>query len=1399
VGTSPSHPNPYLRTPEEFGSAEVNLREGKCVIGQIRVRITDPQTGATQQDRFLTALLGSATGHSALIRRRAVLEQVSPAATPMEGVVGHVALNESYAGFTLDVRDVRERGRDVPCFTHSNTATVLPHGVLGGYGKISSGGVLGQLWVVPPTKPLLATYNAGVFELDGAPATAGAQVENLQLAIVSGALQEAVVRGSWGRYDRLELMWRAVGTPGEFVSTANVVTRPMGEFLFDRPVVETLQAKYRQEGVGDLDVECATLIRIDWTFVSGAKPVQGGQYEVILRYIGPVSEQFPWHYEGTWGELARNLVRGDYSFREVPGADGYVESIEQLNPRLRYNEAALLALDIPVRVRMTKPRKDVRVALEELCRQIGGAPGLDGAGAITPILDDLPAADAVLPQVDDSNAVALAGWEHPSDNAVTVVRVRYGRDFPAPAHTRQAGGDGIGSTEVQIDLRAPDAAIQVMGEADLLEIDAWAFRALGLMDGSPIYGELALEDGHKLARATAHRYLDRFAYGGPTSRCRIMAADFPNLAAGDWVIDARSWRPNYLTGKRGGNALAQVTSLQRNSPAWWDVVLVDAGPAAAPLATPTLGTVTVDADGAATVPVTAIPAGAECEVQYYIGDAQPAANSRAWLFGGRLTAPGNVETPPAPAGASIWVRARSVAVGRRPSAWVDGGSVTVAQTPRILSARLLVAGTTAIVAWTPNHFTLGVRIAWEIFDAAGASKVSGSVDRAASGLQFTLDPAVDETFVLAPTDRLDVTVTPYPGWTGSAVSGTPGTGWQLSSDRTGSEFLTGLFWGARVPGSSLERYNLYLRVQAVAEAWPVRAEVFEGDPTAAEPTFVHTFESAAPQIGPTDYPLRLANYAPPRPPELPWFAKLTGANGAVVWVTAKPISAKPTSPDYALTNWRVTRDEAAATATALWSRGAKVHEVWIFKTEQARNSSTDPWPDFYADSPDAVLAIGTDSYTLPLPGAGNLTYLTALPVAEDGTTFGPAVQDVIEPAAAEGPYFAFIREIGGGSFTLGDIYARIIDPGGQAGVLYAWVNKAAAADPNPTAAADGQFDVAATPADVGPTSSFVLAGGGNGFLLDDVYRPANATKRIYLEFVTADGRTTGKVEYVLKSTLSVLIDEVGVLKANSIINARQMVEGLRPPIITNDRDVFPLVADRYEGMRVYDLSDKKLYRWDSSNTWVLTTADAQGDYSYTPVFVAGAIVAEYIAVGAIETPLLAAGAVTAEKIDAGAVTAAKLNVAALSEIADDAGIVVAGLLRNAANTAGLDLDATGTGEFLYHEGLTLRADGSAEFLGGVTIEQTHSLDWKDSTGALTQGTMGIASPGGVQVSSSLSGNTASIYVGSTGNSYPDPLLAKVEIDADIIYLNAPVVMGEIRIGSTTYTVSRDVNGFLKAT
>jgi len=568
-------------------------------------------------------------------------------------------------------------------------------------------------------------------------------------------------------HDRIRVRWRPA-TGGDWNEVKDIVPRTrfdlFGGWNAVAPVAITQQ---RQATIRGQKTPVNALYELSINGV-GTLPTHGQQIEIIVDYVGPVSEQWPFHFEGTWAEAVTHLLDGDWSYSDDPSAWSFGLNTT-INPRIRYNATAVNAIDVPVRIRLTEPREDVREALEQCCAAVRAAPALNAAGEIAPIRWELPATDAVLAQIDDTNAVAIPGWEHPTDTAITAVVVTYERDFLVPQaedpNGERSAGDGLASRQVTIRHRAPQGVLDVMGEQDVLKVDAWMLRALGGPTGQPVTADVRDEVGAQQAQQLAEAALDRSVYGQQSSFVRLMASDFPGLKPGDWVLDARSWAPNYATGKRGGNTLAQVVSIQRRH-AWLDCRLVHSGPTDALLDPPTFGYF-YEIDGVITVEVDA--ADEDVEVQYAINSTEPTANSGLWTFMGRRSGPGPLESQQFAVGTTVWLRGRSVGRGRRPSTWVGIGDITIAPVPRVrsLAARLQDDGT-VFVEYSVNDATEGLRLYWQAHSADEDPNPVLFVDIDASGGTHVFSRAT------ASHEMLTIVAEPYPTYSGGSVSGTPG-------------------------------------------------------------------------------------------------------------------------------------------------------------------------------------------------------------------------------------------------------------------------------------------------------------------------------------------------------------------------------------------------------------------------------------------------------------------------------------------------------------------------------------------------------------------------------------------------------------------------------------------------
>ncbi len=757
VSTDPAHARPYLKAPTNFPEQELDFAKGAASIGQMNLEIVDVRTDATDQDTgYFTGQLATAGGFSALNGHRAlVTEDIgSGAVTILDGVIKGVKLLDTFVTYSLELRDIRERERKAKAFANTDTPTILPRGVLAGYGV-----QLGSFrFPLQPTAPLTAFYRAdsatrGEFELtEGA-----AQIPELKLtepmreALESisplAASPEVLV------FDRWKVLWRDTAAGGAYTELTRIA--------HTHASLPGSGGRFPYTAGGGIILG----VRVNNLVDSDTLPSNGQAVDIIIQYDGPVTSDWAFHLQDlTVGELLRNLYRGDYSVED---------------PRIRYNEAALLLLTTPVRLRLEEPIEDIREWTEENAYPIAHAvPTLNADGEIAPITYLLPDSTVTPTTIDNSNArPAGGGWNHGTQDAINLVKVTYLRDFRVPptddADDLQALSDQIHTREIEEEHRIQDS-IDLLGEQPL-ELKSVLLRSVGNSAGGPVFGDVTDETGSQVASRITRMATDRFALGAQYFDLFGDRADsdIEALKTGDWCLVNVSWMPDYVSGERGLARLAQVVSRRNVDGAWTALGLIDAGSDAAPFATPTLGTVTVDAAGVVSVPVTALAAGSECRVDYAVSASEPAAGSELWSFlGPRVTStPTTLTTPPAPPNINVWVRARSEGVGRRPSAYTTAVSVATPSTPRVVDVGATLDGTTGLptVTWTPNSLCLGVRIQYEVHQLSTVPSYGTQVDFDAADL------TADITGVTVPEGWvLSLQVVPYPGWTGAAVSGSPG-------------------------------------------------------------------------------------------------------------------------------------------------------------------------------------------------------------------------------------------------------------------------------------------------------------------------------------------------------------------------------------------------------------------------------------------------------------------------------------------------------------------------------------------------------------------------------------------------------------------------------------------------
>ncbi len=256
------------------------------------------------------------------------------------------------------------------------------------------------------------------------------------------------------------------------------------------------------------------------------------------------------------------------------------------------------------------------------------------------------------------------------------------------------------------------------------------------------------------------------------------------------------------------------------------------------------------------------------------------------------------------------------------------------------------------------------------------------------------------------------------------------------------------------------------------------------------------------------------------------------------------------------------------------------------------------------------------------------------------------------------PYFDGVRSVLSADLLSVDIYGTVTDPAGLGGTLEYWLPADESTATDPSGSATGSVVIAAgsMPYAMGPT-------GISDF--NDVVTVGNAFSLV-LKFTASDGRTTGKQAFPLAGSMQFLIDDLGLLRAESVHNGLVLASEYRPYYLGSGAPSLT-VAD-YGTDRYFDTTALQPYSWNGSAWAEDNTTPA---VSYAPILRAGVVTAEVLEATAVRAKLVGAERVQAENL-----------VASLS-------LEVGQSIQSTTYTAG-------------SAGWIIKADGSAEFTN-VTV------------------------------------------------------------------------------------------------
>lgn len=474
-----------------------------------------------------------------------------------------------YADYSLSIRDSREWERKLPMFSTASTSSILPIGIINGFGHI------------PPVDPLLGGLED--FTADPMPITvyriafrsywAGGTVSNgntvdPEVVVNQGTIDllaatrlervtEVDMGMAWYRFyfDNIKVMWRVqgsgdpwteieapsfrypfalgIGVEDDFRGTFNLYYLP----IFDAVLSDSTPVKavgYTAAAEDHfLDVPAST--PLDFMIV----PMEGVKTDA----------NNPFHISGiTLGQFIKNAYDGFYSPRDENG--------DVIPTGIRYNEQDILSMTQPVLIRVTSPVKDARDWLESHAYAPSGyAPAFNHDMEISPKSQVIPTdADVLLglTVIDDMITIPEPSWSH-GENVYNFLEFTYSRYYK---HQSSTATDGLVERSISINFLNQES-IYRNGEKRL-EIEGQLFSSTGNDSGNAID---VPEIGAVLAEDRRVNIFNRLRFGTPTFQLSVFRIATYHLRAGDFVRVNITWFPEYSTQIRGMDILAQIIAI----------------------------------------------------------------------------------------------------------------------------------------------------------------------------------------------------------------------------------------------------------------------------------------------------------------------------------------------------------------------------------------------------------------------------------------------------------------------------------------------------------------------------------------------------------------------------------------------------------------------------------------------------------------------------------------------------------------------------------------------------------------------------------------------------------------------------------------------------------------------
>lgn len=611
VSDDPTHPHPYLGSVDHYGHQQLDFPAGKASISGVTVRITDPPEIPEDRDGgFVTTRIADELGRTAIAGRlgrlRRWIDQVTGWVTIVRGENAEPRL-AGYPSYDVPLKDTRETERKLKAFTRGGTTTVFPGGTVNNWGLKPDGTYLSPAAV--PLRGIVENagdgYNATInFEQmwPGGPGTVTPMAP--PELVVNEARAEAmrpIAPQPWAgtetidllyRFTKVRVLWRQYPSvtntwvmvyPNARLGNLDVFNT--GEVDPEPSMMLTMEAEVGtsvpEGGPTGLCLRKISLTDFEETGGTAGTTVpmvNGQEVEVLIIYLDEPSEVWPYHWQGTRGQLLQEMYDGLHS----PWADLDGDGGEDVVPtQILYDPAALAALTEPVLLRITKPVEDLRAWTEKyLYAPAGDVPALDHDGLISPVSQVMPADVGTALALTNSIAVPEPGHQH-GTRYVSHMVVKYPRYYlvdpiKEDRLLQKTAGDRVGIAEIKPAARSLESELR--HGYHKLELDALAFAAIGAEGGKPL---TTVEDefGHQLFLARRTSLFDRYKFGVPVYTIRVFRHATATLRAGSWVRPQMSWEPDYGTRRRGlTNRAGQLIGVRDLNCAFRLLTLEDVGP-----------------------------------------------------------------------------------------------------------------------------------------------------------------------------------------------------------------------------------------------------------------------------------------------------------------------------------------------------------------------------------------------------------------------------------------------------------------------------------------------------------------------------------------------------------------------------------------------------------------------------------------------------------------------------------------------------------------------------------------------------------------------------------------------------------------------------------------------------